>query len=877
MARTVRSSRTPGPIRFSTANPLAGTSAIGTGTYAAGLLLILAGLLGGSSGDFPVRAAIIELSALVTLAITAATWRGRSLPRLAWIAIAIVLLMPLLQLIPLPSSLWTALPGREVDADIAQFASPGLWHAMTLDPNATWKSWLSLLVPVALFLATWQATGSERVFLARLLVGIAFVSALLGIVQLIFGPTGPYLFDSLHNGLPVGLFSNRNHQAALMYVGAVIAIALAHRPDTRGPVERAVLIAICTILVTTSLLTHSRAGFALIVAGVVAAMLVSRSSFNWKWFAAAVAVGTIAIWAMMQNEVILAIFARFAKATGDERVASLPDVLYSTLVYQPFGAGLGTFQQAFAATEPLDAVRDLHLNHAHNDYLEFTQDLGVLGPAFLAIFFIVLAVRLIGVFFRRPLSPDRLIARAAGICLLLLLAHSAADYPVRAFALLAVTGLLLGLIFAPDPEDRSHAARAAERSAIPEGRSAEQPVRSRHGALKIASFLLLALIGIQIFGMAASSLAISARAPGLAAALWPSSSRALAERAEASFEAGDLADAEKNALAAVRITPGNSQALRVLARVAATRGDAGRATAAMELAARLGWRDGFVQFWVLERSLAIADYRNAAQAGDALLRIRFLEDRTTDQMRGMMDNARGRIALAARFADDPPWANRFLNGLRARSAADAANISRMIALINRASPQPPTTNLMPFFERAIADGYGVALVDPWASQYRDKTDRPTTGLVDGDFTWPARGRTPPLPFGWLPGADPQVSISFPDRFTGDPMLQVSNSSPKRVTAISQLLVLPPGDYELGYEASLGGSANRFTWRIYCIDNRETLLTEKMSVVGEGWSGRQAAFRIPPATCNGQRIDLIVDAALGDPITGSFDSIAIRRR
>ena len=100
------------------------------------ILLALAYLLGGTSGDFPGRAMVIELAAIGLLALTLATWRG---PRPSWAAIAgivFILALPLLQLVPLPPKVWQLLPGRQVAREIAIFADPAMWRPVTLDASA---------------------------------------------------------------------------------------------------------------------------------------------------------------------------------------------------------------------------------------------------------------------------------------------------------------------------------------------------------------------------------------------------------------------------------------------------------------------------------------------------------------------------------------------------------------------------------------------------------------------------------------------------------------------------------------------------------------------------------------------------------------------
>ncbi|HOB13927.1 MAG TPA: hypothetical protein PKN09_06770, partial [Novosphingobium sp.] len=118
--------------------------------WAAALLLLLSMVLGGGGSPAPIPEIVLQLAAaVVALGVVASprSWQSlRSAPRLAWVIAGLIALVPVLQLIPLPSGLWQALPGRAnqvaalelVDAD-------GGWRAITLSPARTLSSLLVAL------------------------------------------------------------------------------------------------------------------------------------------------------------------------------------------------------------------------------------------------------------------------------------------------------------------------------------------------------------------------------------------------------------------------------------------------------------------------------------------------------------------------------------------------------------------------------------------------------------------------------------------------------------------------------------------------------------------------------------------------------------
>ena len=80
-----------------------------------------------------------------------------------WILLAI-LLLPLLQLIPLPVDVWSSLPGRAVVfADYRQLGLDPPAIGISLSPERTIASWLALLPPAAVFLATLTLPERSRV------------------------------------------------------------------------------------------------------------------------------------------------------------------------------------------------------------------------------------------------------------------------------------------------------------------------------------------------------------------------------------------------------------------------------------------------------------------------------------------------------------------------------------------------------------------------------------------------------------------------------------------------------------------------------------------------------------------------------------------
>ena len=128
---------------------------------------VVAGLIlgGGTRGGF-LSDAILQLLAIPLLLVS--IWKIVELPltkqaRLAlWFCVAIAL-VPLLQLVPLPPSIWTALPNRQPSVEAFELlGKPVPWMPISVSPEATWLSALSLIPPIAIFLATLLLSYRER-------------------------------------------------------------------------------------------------------------------------------------------------------------------------------------------------------------------------------------------------------------------------------------------------------------------------------------------------------------------------------------------------------------------------------------------------------------------------------------------------------------------------------------------------------------------------------------------------------------------------------------------------------------------------------------------------------------------------------------------
>jgi hypothetical protein len=408
--------------------------------------------------------AIPELVALPLLAVAL----PRALPflKLSPAALALVIgcvALPCVQLIPLPSFLWSALPGRQSFVDI--FAAAGIplsWRPISVIPEATWRTLLSLLPPVAIFLAALSLDRDVRKLLALVAVAIGVISAPLAMLQVVGGlGSGLYFYDVTNVGNGVGFFANDNHFAAFEY--SLVPLAAAALTDLRirsAALTLAVLGGIVPALLFGLSLSGSRS--ALILGGVsvvatIPLLLGAEIAKLGRRRALVIAIGLgLLLLPLMFGLGMLAILERFAAKSiaEDARWTIAADTWNALRVYFPFGAGLGTFPSVYPLHERVADLIPEFVNRAHDDLLETLLEGGIFSLTLLIGFLVWLSLAtrraLVG-----AIEPEGRQARAGVIVMWLLLLHSLWDYPLRTIALSSVFALCVAWQFTPPalPDD----------------------------------------------------------------------------------------------------------------------------------------------------------------------------------------------------------------------------------------------------------------------------------------------------------------------------------------------------------------------------------------------------------------------------------------
>ena len=371
----------------------------------------------------------------------------------AFIIILFGLGLLFLQIIPLPSQVWTAFPGRKfVTESFGMTGIPLNWLPLSLDVQSTKEDLIFVAPALALFLAALTIKANQRVYMVLTILGVVLVSIILGMAQKFQGSTSPlYVYKFGSNGSATGFFANRNFFGALLYTTIPFVVALAinwirsgRTNKIIGPIFAFIFIAIIIVGLGA---TGSRMG-------IILAFFAILLSVPLIWTNHSLSIGSRGLIIMMFVAIFL--IAQFG-LVAILRLASTDSVSeYRTTIYAvsysalqsvfPVGAGFGSFVPLYAMHETPSVVTAAFVNHAHNDWLELVIE-GGLPMAILLVGYLGWYVSATyNIWARgRDISED-LLLKAASISIGLLLSHSFFDYPLRTPALMGLFALLNGFL-----------------------------------------------------------------------------------------------------------------------------------------------------------------------------------------------------------------------------------------------------------------------------------------------------------------------------------------------------------------------------------------------------------------------------------------------
>ena len=334
--------------------------------------------------------------------------------RAAWPAFALLglwLAYLLLQWLPLPPALVRTLSpaAAALHDSVAYLGPPGRWITISVDPHATRAAWLlSCAYAVAFALALLLVRDLRRLgWLCAAIVAAgalqAFAGALLHLGRVDLDVLG---MPIPHSQRASGTYVNRNHLAGLLEMTLAVGIGLmvgqledrprrGWRQFVRETAElllstKAMLRLVLVIMVIGLVMTRSRVGNAaffasLMVAGGIALVFSRRAPRSTVVFIASlVVVDVLLVGAWFGVEQTAQRLSETTVAGVGARQNASAEALRIVADHPLTGTGAGTFYAAFPRYRGPDL--DVFYDHAHNDYVQFLAETGIVGTALAGLF-----------------------------------------------------------------------------------------------------------------------------------------------------------------------------------------------------------------------------------------------------------------------------------------------------------------------------------------------------------------------------------------------------------------------------------------------------------------------------------------------------------
>lgn len=351
--------------------------------------------------------------------------------------------------------------------------------------------------------------------------------------------------------------------------------------------------------------------------------------------------------------------------------------------------------------------------------------------------------------------------------------------------------------------------------------------------------------------------------PASAVALAPDADR-LARYAEQLFGAGRFAEAGDAARHALALSPLQTRAARVLGQAELALGHEDAGIAAMNAAARGGWRDSPTQGWMMQAALASGDYAEGLRRADALIRREAVSDTLFGAFRDWFAEPGFRAALVARLADKPIWRGKLFLDWRHANADQLPGIVQLVANIDRSAQATTDLELFPLTERVLELDQAAQARALW------RPKAPRAGWSSGNLLYDGRfevagsrawGETPPRFEWWVDPDRASLATVGPAPNGRGSALRIAGGTDPAATYARQALLLAPGRYRLVARIfalpARDVAAITFALRCYPADRDLPLGDARIDPLG----GDQLRYAIAVAIPGGcPRQDLIVKAS-----------------
>lgn len=348
------------------------------------------------------------------------------------------------------------------------------------------------------------------------------------------------------------------------------------------------------------------------------------------------------------------------------------------------------------------------------------------------------------------------------------------------------------------------------------------------------------------------------------------SSVALLVLAEQQLTAGALQAAEISAKRVLENSPLRGQAFRILAAVAAKRGDQVRALRLYQVAVRRSPRDLPSRVWLAQYYLEQGKYPSALAQIDSLLRMSPQRAVSINPvMVQMAQEPAFADALAKVLATNPPWRDGTLAALRDPKIGNSGATGRVMQEL-QANGGLSQDEYRRWLDSLMAQGKWGEAYARWASLVV-KAEGRLPLLYNGNFTQDPSDTG----FDWRLKRVPGVLLEFVPDTDGAGQVVHVNFLDRRIpeVGLTQALLLSPGRYQLSLRqrASTLRSELGLQWQITCAGAAGVVARSDAVQGSFAWNTLDIPVEIPQQDCQGQWLRLVnpVPAGAAQGVSGEL--------
>jgi hypothetical protein len=378
------------------------------------------------------------------------------------------------------------------------------------------------------------------------------------------------------------------------------------------------------------------------------------------------------------------------------------------------------------------------------------------------------------------------------------------------------------------------------------------------GAIRIAAFGVLGIVGAWFaFALAVSGVA-RIKAPAAALAVMPGESVALASRADQLFFAtpqNPPPEVKRLALKALESQPINPKALRLLGYVEDTGGNGDKAEAYVRMAAKLSRREPGAQLWLIEASARKGDIGQTLVHYDIALRTK--PDTQTILFPRLVSAIEGpeiRAALKPYIRSENDWGPSFLSFAINNSKDLPVLTSLILESGGLSDPDAARAQEVALLGRLVSEKYFALARRVFLQMPGAKASRVSSAAFDASDRDARFGA-----MGWQLFSDPDAGGGFVVDGKRSALSVFANSATTRTVA-TKLLYLKPNNYILDVKVSNidRGSGGFLRWELRCPDRTGEKILWSLNNIA---ASLKARFEIPTG-CPVQYLNLIASGGNG---------------